>query len=239
MAKRAVRRQARKVLGEDPVALVWCEIRKPIPTPPKDVHRAAGKGRLKPRHHWLMYVFGAVFFFVFVPAILVDMLLDRLSTRPKWKQNRKQQGEATPSDARGSGSGQAAAAPNGRSGSGKAAKAPRNPTNGIFDGDWDLTAGQLLLRWYGNSPNPKRLVMLAPDRVCVAASPRRRLSATRATDFRSVAELPLDQVRVEGAADQPRGYATFRLRFTDGSWLEVGDLAEPEDADHFLRTING
>ncbi|MFE3597948.1 hypothetical protein [Streptomyces sp. NPDC059142] len=215
MAKRAVRRQARKVLGEDPVALVWCEIRKPIPTPPKDVHRAAGKGRLKPGHHWLMYVGAVVFFFVFVPAMLVDKVGDRLLTPSKWRRNRNRQAGPTPSDA------------------------PRNPTNGIFDGDWDLTAGQLLLRWYGHSSNPKRLVMLAPDRVCVAASPRRRLSATGATDFRSVAELPLDQVRVEGEADQPRGYATFRLRFTDGSWLEVGGLAGPEDADHFLRTING
>ncbi|MGO4749706.1 hypothetical protein AB4212_13965, partial [Streptomyces sp. 2MCAF27] len=114
----------------------------------------------------------------------------------------------------------------------------QDPTNGIFDGDWNLTAGQLLLRWYGHSPNPKRLVMLAHERVCIATSPRRRLSPTKADDFRTVAEFPLDQVRVEGEAGQPRGFATFQLRFTDGSWLEVGRLGEPEDADHFLRTIS-
>ncbi|MEU5734798.1 hypothetical protein ABZ797_38845 [Streptomyces antimycoticus] len=98
MAKRAVHRRARKIVGEEPVALVWCEIHKPIPMPSKEVHRAAGRGRLKPG---------------------------------------------------------------------------------------------------------------------------------------------LDQARVEGEAGQPCGFATFRLRFADSSWLEAGRLGESEDADHFLRTING
>ncbi|MFI0771310.1 hypothetical protein ACH4TQ_41445 [Streptomyces sp. NPDC021218] len=229
MAKRAVHRRARKILGEDPKALVWCEIHKPIPTPPKEVHRAAGKGRLKPGHHWLLYVGAVVFFFVVIPMMLIDKLggrLDRLS-RPR-RDRRPRAGEPrTAPDTRRSAAG------------GEPARDPRqDPTNGIFDGDWNLTAGQLLLRWYGHSPNPKRLVMLARDRVCVATSPRRRLSPTKADDFRTFAEFPLDQVRVEGEAGQPRGFATFRLRFTDGSWLEVGRLGEPEDADHFFRTVN-
>ncbi|KAK1185661.1 hypothetical protein B7755_050850 [Streptomyces sp. NBS 14/10] len=212
MAKRAVHRRARKILGEDPVALVWCEIHKPIPTPPKDVHRAAGKKRLKPGHHWLLYVGGVVFFFVVIPLMLIDKL--------------------------GDGPGRPAASRRDRTRD-RTRDRQQDPTNGIFDGDWNLTAGQLLLRWYGHSPNRKRLVMLAHERVCVATSPRRRLSPTKADDFRTVAEFPLDQVRVEGEAGQPRGFATFRLRFTDGSWLEVGRLGEPEDADHFLRTISG
>lgn len=54
-----------------------------------------------------------------------------------------------------------------------------------------------------------------------------------------MAEYPSAEVRVEGEAGQPRGFATFRFRFADGSWLEVGRLAEPDDADHFLRTIGG
>ncbi|MEU6992939.1 hypothetical protein ABZ953_20055 [Streptomyces sp. NPDC046465] len=81
--------------------------------------------------------------------------------------------------------------------------------------------------------------MLTGDRICVAASPRRRLSPTRADDFRTLAEFPLGQARIEGDAGQPRGFATFRLCFQDGSWLELGRLAEPADADHFLRTVNG
>lgn len=82
MAKRKVQRRARKILGEDPVALVWCEIGKPIPVPPKAVHRAAGKGRLKPGHPWLLYVGGVVFFFIVVPMMLVDKLGDVLGGQP-------------------------------------------------------------------------------------------------------------------------------------------------------------
>ncbi|MGW4080358.1 hypothetical protein ACWELB_43965 [Streptomyces asiaticus] len=215
MAKRAVHRRARKILGEEPVALVWCEIHKPIPTPPEEVHRAAGRGRLKPGHHWLLYVGAVAFFFIVVPM----MLLDKLGTGRRDRPN-----------ARSSGSGRDRDRDRDRG---------QDPANGVFDGDWSLTAGQLLLHWYGHSPNPKRLVLLARDRVCVAASPRRRLSPTKADDFRIVVEFPLDQARVEGEAGQPRGFATFRLRFADGSWLEAGRLGEPEDADHFLRTING
>lgn len=127
-----------------------------------------------------------------------------------------------------------------RSGRGRAPEDDRepDPANGVFDGDWNLTAGQLLLRWYSHSPSPKRLVMLARDRICVAASPRRRMSPTKADDFLSVTEFTLEQARIEGEAGQPRGYATFRLCFADGSWLEVGRLSEPEDADHFLRTVS-
>ena len=219
MAKRAVHRRARKVLGEEPVALVWCEIRKPIPTPPEDVHRAAGKGRLKPGRHWLLYVGAVVFFFVVIPMMLIDKL-DGLFDPPS----------------RGRGRGRAG----GRRNEPRRDDPRRDdPANGVFDGDWNLTAGQLLLRWYGHSPNPKRLVMLARDRVCIATSPRRRLSPTKAGDFQAVSEFSFDQVRVEGEAGQPRGFATFRLCFADGSWLELGRLDETEDADHFLRTVGG
>ncbi|WP_251091644.1 hypothetical protein [Streptomyces sp. Caat 7-52] len=227
MAKRAVHRRARKILGEEPVALVWCEIHRPIPAPPKEVHRAAGKGRLKPGHHWLLYVGAVVFFFVVVPMMLIDKLGARLGPRPRRTHGSQGQPQAERTTRR-------SAYDRERARDGR-----QDPVNGVFDGDWHKTAGQLLLRWYGHSPNPKRLVVLARDRVCIATSPRRRLSPTKADDFRTFAEFPLDQVRVEGEAGQPRGFATFRLCFADGSWLEVGRLAEPDDADHFLRTVGG
>ncbi|MGW5866705.1 hypothetical protein ACWFRJ_31540 [Streptomyces sp. NPDC055239] len=231
MAKRKVRRRARKILGEDPVALVWCEIHKPIPVPPKDVHRAAGKGRLKSRHHWLMYVGAVVFCFVVVPVILIDMLgrqVEKLLSPGRRSRAGRTGPSRTAPDARGSGRGSEPENDRGQ-----------DPADGVFDGDWHLTAGQLLLRWYGHSPSPQRLVMLTRDRICVAASPRRRLSPTRADDFRTVTEFTLDQARIEGEAGQPCGFATFRLCFADGSWLEVGRLGEAEDADHFLRTVSG
>ncbi len=217
MAKRKVQRRARAILGEQPVALVWCELHTSLPVPPKDVHRAAGRGRLKPGHHWLLYVGAVVFFFVVVPMMLIDKLGRKSDRAP----------------------GTGSAGPR-RSTRDRGAADDRvdDPAAGVFDGDWNLTAGRLLLRWYGHSPNPRRLVVLAHDRICVAASPRRRLSPMKAGDFVPVAEFPLGEARLEGEAGQPRGFATFRIRFADGSWIQVGRLGEPEDADHFLRTIS-
>ncbi|MFD4630692.1 hypothetical protein ACFVYR_24825 [Streptomyces sp. NPDC058284] len=231
MAKRKVRRRARKILGEDPTAMVWCELAKPIPAPPKEVHRAAGKGRLKSRHHWLLYVGAVVFCFVVVPFILIDMLgkkFDRtLQNGERGRRTRRPRprggtGHATPDRTAGS-----------------APEDNTTPTNGLFDGDWNLTAGRLLLRWYSDSPSPRRLILLTPDRICVAASPGRRLCPTSADDFRTVAEFPLPEARIEAEPNQPRGFATFDLRFHDGSWLQLGRLAEPDDADHFLGTVSG
>ncbi|WP_445078649.1 hypothetical protein [Streptomyces hayashii] len=54
MAKRKVRRRVWARWGEDPTAVVRCEIHKGIPKPHAHVHRAAGKGRLTPGHHWLL-----------------------------------------------------------------------------------------------------------------------------------------------------------------------------------------
>ncbi|MEV7087916.1 hypothetical protein AB0O07_18830 [Streptomyces sp. NPDC093085] len=221
MAKRKVRRQARKILGEDPVALVWCELHGPIPTPPKEIQRAAGKVRLKPKHHWLYYVAIVVGCFIFIPLMLIDQLDKALDRLLAGKQDRAQ---------RSGGSG---------NGGAKRRAERRPPPNRVFDGDWNLAAGQLLLRWYADSPNARRLVLLGSDRIHVAASPGRRLFATRADNFQTVREYAHTEVRAEGDAGQPRGFATFRLRFPDGSWLELGQLHRPDDADHFLRTISG
>ncbi|WP_431032733.1 hypothetical protein ACQYWQ_05390 [Streptomyces sp. P6-2-1] len=210
MAKRKVRRQARSLLGGDPVALVWCELPGPIPKPPAEVRSAAGKVRLKGRHHWLLYVLGTVFFVVVVPF----MLLDALDRRP----GRRQAGRSA---ANGSSTGEDTP--------------PQRPP--FFDGDWERTAGQLLLRWYGYSPSPRRIVLLTRDGVHLAASPGRRLLPTRAADFTVHSRFAAHEARIEAEAGQPRGFARFRLRFADGSWLELGQLAGPEDADHFLATV--
>jgi len=228
MARRTVRRRARKILGAEPVALVWCELAGPIPAPPRQVHRAAGAGRLKPRHPWLLYAGAVVFFFVVVPMILIDKLGERTNRPPFSRRGGRGRGPSSGGAAPGTGG---TGRHHGREGGGEAAA-------GVFDGDWERTAGRLLLRWYGHSPSRKRLVLVTGERICVAASPRPRLSPTRAGDFRTVAEFSLAEARIEAEAGGPRGFRTFVLRFADGSWLELGRLTDPDDADHFLRTLS-
>ncbi|MEV0849517.1 hypothetical protein AB0J21_27205 [Streptomyces sp. NPDC049954] len=211
MAKRKVHRRVRSILGEEPVALVWCGLTDDIPKPPAEVRRSVGKVRLRGRPKWPMYVLGTVFFVVVVPFMLLDALERRLAGRSAGRSS---------------------------SHSATAEAGPGRPP--VFDGDWSRTAGQLLLGWYGHSRSAKRLVLLTRSdgfTVHLAVSPRRRLRPTRADDFAVYARFTGAEVRVEAERGQPRGFARFRLRFADGSWLELGHLAEPEDADRFLDTV--
>lgn len=220
MAPRNVRRRAKKILSGEPTALVWCEINKDIPKPPREIHEAAGRPRLKPGNHWMFYVLMAVFCVVVVPYILLDSLAQKLD-RP---------GSRDPESRTPRSRGFRSWFRNSR------ASDQRPPGHHVFDGDWDLTAGRLVLNWYAQSPNSRRLVLLTEDRLCLAASPRRRLSHSGADDFELVAEFPRHQAPIETNPGQPRDSATFRITFTDGSWLKLSNLATPEDADHFLRT---
>lgn len=217
MAKRKVLRRAKKILGEEPTLLVWCGIPGAVPRPPKEIHRAAGKGRLKPRRHWMVYVGAVLFCVIVVPYMLMDLLSQKLEGRPagSGRRNAPSPGREEP-DADG-----------------------ERPQSEVFDGDWELTAGQLLLRWYDASPNRARLFLATRDRVCFAASPRRRIFPHSAHDFRLVTEFGSDEVRIEAEAGQPRGFARFGLHFPDGSWLSLGGLAGPDDADRFLGAVAG
>ncbi|MEU8546101.1 hypothetical protein AB0C81_03660 [Streptomyces roseoverticillatus] len=228
MAKRKVHRRARKILGEEPVALVWCGLNRDIPKPPKDVHRAAGKGRLKPGHHWMVVTGMILGCAVFIPWMLLDMFgqwLDRVMD-PRTRRRPAPAPDPAP---------RFADADNpGADDQEQSRDAASSGPDDLFDGDWNLAAGQLLLRWYGHSPNRKRLVLLTGDRVCVAASRGRRLSPTKADDFGIVAEFPHHEARVQGTP----GTHTFLLAFPDGSWLRIGNLTRGADADAFLRTVS-
>ncbi|PJT45586.1 hypothetical protein CWI85_38000 [Streptomyces albidoflavus] len=69
--------------------------------------------------------------------------------------------------------------------------------------------------------------------------PSGRTGGCKISRFQVVTEFTLDHARIEGGTGQPRGFATVRLAVADGSWLELGPLGAPEDADHFLRTASG
>ncbi|MBB5122408.1 hypothetical protein AF335_26010 [Streptomyces eurocidicus] len=217
MAKRKVLRRAGRILGEEPALLVWCGIPSAVPRPPKEIHRAAGKGRLKPGRHWAVYVGAVLFCVIVVPYMLMDLLSQKAARRID-------------------GSGRRNPPSPGREETGDTGARPRDQ---VFDGDWNLTAGQLLLRWYDASPNRARLFLATRDRVCFAASPRRRVFPHSADDFRLMAEFGSGEVRIEAETGQPRGFARFDLHFPDGSWLTLGNLAGPDDADRFFDAVAG
>ncbi|MEU0007222.1 hypothetical protein ABZ079_23815 [Streptomyces sp. NPDC006314] len=221
MAKRKVHRRARKILGEEPVALVWCGLPGDVPAPPKEAHRAAGRDRLKPGRHWLYYAGLTLAGAVVIPWFLADQLLKGIDRLP-WKQVRQEQARAR--------SGRAV----GTRGTGGDRPSARKPSDNVFDGDWTLTAGQLLLRWYTQSPNSRRLLLLTRERICLAASPKRRLSPTNADDFDIVTEFTRGEARLHREPDRRH----FSLCFADGSWLHLGRPAEAEDAERFLDAIS-
>ncbi|MEV0981130.1 hypothetical protein [Streptomyces sp. NPDC049915] len=217
MAKRKVHRRARTILGEEPSTLVWCGLRKDIPQPPKDVHRAAGKKRLKPGRHWLYYVGLVLAAAIIIPWFLVEKFDELLGPKPGRREPRGRRDRDATTQHR----------------DGERHRLQR-PSDDVFDGNWELTAGQLLLRWYGQSPNHRRLLLLTDDRICLAASPGRRLSPTKADDFDIVAEFAQAGTRIH----REPGRRHFFLHFTDGSWLNLGRLADREDAEHFLKAIS-
>ncbi|MBZ4323700.1 hypothetical protein JNW98_30750, partial [Streptomyces sp. SCA2-4] len=60
MSSRSTRDKAGELLGRTPLAAAgWCSLAA-IPKPPKDVHVAAGRGRLRPGRIGVLTVLGAV-----------------------------------------------------------------------------------------------------------------------------------------------------------------------------------
>ncbi|MGK5729430.1 hypothetical protein [Streptomyces sp. URMC 124] len=79
----------------------------------------------------------------------------------------------------------------------------------VFDGDWQAESGQFLLRWYGRSSHPSRLVVLGPDRI-VLAGPPRRVTLGQGKKAQILDVLKADRAIVE---DPARGrFSTGRLR---------------------------
>ncbi|MEV7977441.1 hypothetical protein [Streptomyces sp. NPDC086519] len=88
-----------------------------------------------------------------------------------------------------------------------------------FDGDWNGSAGRLLLQWYSHSSHHQRLVALAGNRILLAAPPK-RVSVRRDALMQVVAEIPAGDAVL---ADPLPEFENDRLllRFRDGSWLTL------------------
>ncbi|MET7936457.1 hypothetical protein [Streptomyces sp. NPDC005322] len=199
--------RGRQLLGEYPEAADWCRIKK-IPKPPKEVHAAAGGGRLKPgviRPLALLgYIVGAPFLIVIggawmileaVPEIIFHYLF---YTKKKREQDRRNREDAAR----------------------RKAAIAEHRLDRVFDGDWNAAAGQLLLRWYGHSSHPTRLLLQAPGRTVIAGPPG-RVSTGAGKKIQILAEIPRDQAIVEDPLDGMWKTGKLRIRFRDGSWIVV------------------
>ncbi|MFF8567533.1 hypothetical protein ACF06N_21485 [Streptomyces albidoflavus] len=234
MLKQKEQKAAERLLGTGPVTGDWCRLASRIPRPPKGVWAAAGKGPLRPARvplvEALMYPLVAVAILPGVAGVLLaDLLFEtlpkairRLFSPQRWGDSRVNRAERR----------EAARAERDEAGR-KRAAIKEHRLDELFDGDWQGAAGQLLLRWYGQSRHDTRLVLLAPGRIVLAA-PRRRVWRKAAKRSRVVAEIPASEAVVEDPLHGGGERGVFRLLFRDGSWLVLRAI---DPGDRFSRVL--
>ncbi|WP_406474642.1 hypothetical protein [Streptomyces sp. NBC_01615] len=210
-------------LGITPDAEAWCQLGK-IPKSPSDIHQAAGAGPLRPAFIRPLGIFGVA---LGAPLMFIGLLLGLLasgaetlevllSTKEERERARAKRLEPKQRDA----------------------AIVEHGLDKTFDGDWSKAAGQLLLRWYGQSSHHQRFVILTEGRIVFAAPPK-RVSVRTESRMRLVAEIPAGEAVIEdpllGAYDSDR----LRVRFVDGSWLTL--ITEERRGDlhmYLMRTAH-
>ncbi|WKX70975.1 hypothetical protein [Streptomyces sp. XD-27] len=225
MLKSAHKRRAEELLGGRLAAGEWCEIGA-IPKPPEGIHEQAGKGPLKPGFIGPGGVLGYILvspillFFGFFAAVevVLEVILYGL-TYPFRAGKRREAARALEQEQNREESAVAS-----------------HRLNEVFDGDWNAAAGQLLLHWYGQSSHPKRLVLLAPGRIVIAAPPKRVVTGA-VKKMRIVAEMTGEQAVIEDPLHGEGDTGKFRIRFFDGSWLVLTAADMPSDIHTCLKVM--
>ncbi|WP_030145330.1 hypothetical protein [Streptomyces violaceorubidus] len=200
----------------------WCRISK-IPEPPSEIRKAAGGAPVRPAFIRPLGMLGVALVAVLWPVGALFALLASLEDMAEWllssKVRSRARARALDEEERK-----------------KAITA--HALDQFFDGDWTATAGQFLLRWYGHSSHPKRLLVLTPDRVVLAAPPK-RVSVRQAERMVVVAELPASEARVEDPLLGVHRSDRLRIVFADGSWLTViTDEERSEIHKHLMRRLH-
>jgi hypothetical protein len=219
MLSKSVQQRLLAQLGVEADSAAWCTIGK-IPQPPEDVHREAGRGRLRPGLMRPLGMAGVVLAFPFMLLALVLGLLDTvlggvqcaLSTE---EERAKERSDATAVKRRD-------------------AAIVQHRLDHVFDGDWHGAAGQFLLRWYSHSSHHQRFVLLAQGRIVLAAPPR-RVSIRREQRMRVVAEISAQEAVLEDPLLGKHESDKLRIRFTDGSWVSLTAEEAPSDIHEYLR----
>lgn len=199
----------------------WCRIGK-IPEPPSEIRRAAGGAPLRPAFIRPLGMLGVALVAVLWPFGALLALLASLEDLAEWLLSSKERARAR-------------ARAQDEEERKKAIKA--HALDQLFDGDWTAAAGQFLLRWYGHSSHPKRLLVLTPDRIALAAPPQ-RVSVRQAERMVVVAEIPASEARVEDPLLGVHRSDRLRIVFSDGSWLTViTDEERSEIHQHLMRQL--
>ncbi|MGW3723738.1 hypothetical protein [Streptomyces sp. NPDC000851] len=219
MSRKTTARRVQDRLGV-PVDAAWCRFDR-IPKPPEEIHRGVSAGPLRPALIRPLGVLGVLVAWLLAPLV---MILALLSAAEEWVERMlgsKADRARTPSKAQEAKEQKAAIAAHG--------------LDQVFDGDWTGAAGQFLLRWYGRSSHHRRLLILAPDRLVLAAPPK-RVSVREEERMRIVAEIPATEATVEDPLVGLGPSDRLRVRFGDGSWLTViTDEPRSEVHMHLMR----
>ncbi|MER0240750.1 hypothetical protein AAHZ94_01645 [Streptomyces sp. HSW2009] len=205
------------LIGGGLAAAEWCKLGS-LPKPPPDVHAAAGNGPLRPAFVRPLglagYVLAAPVLLLGAVAGLVEALFEMVFGVFTIKKNRRTNREAEQ----------------------RKAEIAAHGLNEVFDGDWNAAAGQLLLRWYGQSSHPKRLVLIAPGRIVLAGPPKRvTLGALDESDI--LYTIPGDQAVIEDPLNGRLETDKFRIRFSDGSWIVLEVTDKPSGIHARLETM--
>ncbi|MFF1294116.1 MULTISPECIES: hypothetical protein [unclassified Streptomyces] len=214
---RSTDRTLRNRLGVTLDAGAWCTIGK-IPTPPPEIHQAAGGAALKPA---FIRPLGLLGFVLGAPFLLVLALLTLLASAEealkKWLATGSEREKLLAADLDIERRDEAAT---------------ELGLDKTFDGDWSREAGQFLLRWYSHSSHHQRFVVLAQGRILLAAPPK-RVSVAKEQRMRIVAEISAGEAALENPLPAYE-FNKLRIRFTDGSWLVLTTKEMRSDLHEYL-----
>ncbi|WP_224348468.1 hypothetical protein [Streptomyces olivaceus] len=215
MTSRSEQRVTAARLGVHAEACEWCTIDK-VPQPPTDVLEAAGNPRLRPGRLRPLGMVGAALAVLFTPLALLLTVLsngeDALKRALATKEEKERLRAKDEDDRR------------------RDAITAERGLDQVFDGNWQGSAGQFLLRWYSHSTHHQRLVVATEDGIVLAAPPQ-RVTTGREQRMEIVARLSDTKAILLDPFNGEFDTRMVLIRFRDGSWLRL-DTEEPRSSLH-------
>jgi hypothetical protein len=196
-----------------------CRIDK-IPTPPKHLHDAAGNGPLRPALIRPLGMLGALMAALLSPVVMVFMFFSLLGD---WVEG-----------VLGSKADRARVKARAQEAEEQKKAIAAHALDQLFDGDRSAEAGQFLLCWYSHSSHPSGFSACPPThRARRTAEAGDRPGGGTHADCRSD---PTSETVIEDPLLGAHPSDRLRIRFADGSWLNViNDEVRTEIHMHLMR----